>query len=170
MAKARLRMPQEPRTTLKPTLTAAVVTRGPDGSLRLLIPLELPSVNTWIGRHWRIKHQLSQRFEQAIRYGLCDVLPVQDLPSVLYVMGMGPQRLVQEKKRVTMTRRMPSKRRFIRDDDNLTGSCKPVLDALKRIGLIRDDRRTWCDLVVAEQQVSEDGQASVAVLIETLAD
>jgi len=33
----------------------------------------------------------------------------------------------------------------IRDDANLRGGCKPVLDALKRLGAIVDDSDTWIE-------------------------
>lgn len=49
--------------------------------------------------------------------------------------------------RVTIT----SYRRRLLDPDNLVHGCKPVLDAIKRLGLIRDDSPRWLDLEVKQE-------------------
>jgi hypothetical protein len=132
--------------------------------LTLRMPKELVSPNRWNGRHWRVKHRLSQDWEQALGGGLLDAWAAQtEAKPNLYVATvamMGPRwavGYVAPRMRVAVTRACPSRRRFIRDDDNLRFCVKPLLDALRRQGYIRDDSRTWIDLPTPEQIVSADG-------------
>jgi Holliday junction resolvase RusA-like endonuclease len=104
------------------------------------VPLELKSPNTWQGRHWRYKHRESQMWEEAI-WTLCALV-------------MKPRRICEVKRRVTVTRFVPSARNFIRDDDNLRFATKPLNDALKRLGLIKNDSRNWLEQPMPEQVVS----------------
>ncbi len=46
-----------------------------------------------------------------------------------------------------------SHRNRLIDDDNLAGGGKPVLDAMKHVGLIKDDNRTWCRVSYDQYQV-----------------
>ena len=142
--------------------------RGPSGRLTFTLPKELVSVNKWYLRHWRVKYTHSQAWETMIRAAVCDYTGATDLPRVLLVMSMGHQTRTQTPKLVTITRMCPSLKRFIRDDDNLSASCKPLLDAIKRCGLIKDDARKWCELIVAPQVVSPDGLFWTIVEIEPL--
>lgn len=72
----------------------------------------------------------------------------------------------KERRRVTVIRQVATRRQFIRDDENLHYTLKPVNDALKRLGLLYDDSRTWLEQPPVEQQVSPDGVARTIVRIE----
>jgi hypothetical protein len=37
------------------------------------------------------------------------------------------------------------------DTDNLYASCKPILDSLRKLGLIFDDNPKWCELKVTQE-------------------
>lgn len=113
-------------------------------SLKLVIERELVSPNRWNGRHWRVKHRISQEWEREI-WAVSVNAPDANLG-------------ILNKRRVMVTRVVPSRRNFIRDDDNLRFSVKPLLDALKRLRLILDDSRKWIELPTPAQSVSEDGQ------------
>jgi len=136
--------------------------------LEFRVARELRSVNAWQGRHWTVKNRERQGWEDALTHALCLTAGAQSVGSVLFLMNAIPaaKRVCMTKRRVTIQRWAPSKRWFIRDDDNLAGASKPVLDALKRLGFIRDDRRKWIDLVVASQDVSTDGRFWTLVTIE----
>lgn len=138
------------------------------GRLVLRIPRELVSPNTWNGRHWRYKHRLSQIWEQELFY-----TPVtgSDGRSLLgaslmeWLLARARQSGVP-RKRVMVTREVPSARNFLCDDDNLRYTVKPLLDALKRRGFIRNDSRKWIDLPTPEERVSTDGRYWTQIIIE----
>lgn len=140
--------------------------------LVLKIPRRLESPNTWQGRHWRVKHRLSQTWEKAIGAALCDQLAKQaggrmDFPTALLCM-VGPKSIgeCRQRNRVLVERQVPSLRNFIRDDDNLRFAVKPLLDALKRQGYIHNDSRKWLEHPTPTQSVSVDGKDWTIVTIE----
>ena len=49
------------------------------------------------------------------------------------------------------------------DLDNLWGSQKPVLDALKNIGLIRDDSEEWLQLDAPTQVIGKERKTVVTL-------
>lgn len=76
-------------------------------------------------------------------------------------------------RRVVQVRRLcPSRRNFTRDDDHTPMAQKPLLDAVKRLGLIRDDARTWTALRPLQQDVSPDGRwwTEIEITVGTDAD
>lgn len=144
------------------------------GHLTLRVPRELVSPNQWNGRHWRVKHRISQDWEKAIGSALLDQFVARggkvDLASAITA-ASGPRWGVgyeAGRVRVRVTREVPSGRNFIRDDDNLRFSVKPLLDALKRQGYIKNDSRKWIELPTPEQKVSKDGNHWTEITIERL--
>lgn len=133
-------------------------------NVTLRVPRALASPNTWNGRHWRVKHRISQDWETAIGAATVDLYQAagQRVGLVAAVCGMsGPKWALgyeAGRMRVAITREVPSGRNFIRDDDNLRFSVKPLLDALKRLGYIRNDSRKWIELPTPEQRISTDGK------------
>lgn len=146
--------------------------------LTLKIPRRLDSPNTWNGRHWRVKHRLSQVWEQEIGAAMCDITNASlkrqgkriGLPTVIACFqGLARNGYeVADKVRVSVERQVPSARNFIRDDDNLRFSVKPLLDALKRQGYIKNDSRKWLEHPTPTQSVSPDGKDYTIVTIEPL--
>lgn len=129
--------------------------------LELKIPRRLESPNIWNGRHWRVKHRISQDWEHGIGAAFYALVagPRADFVTALGCV-MGPKKwegVVVGKMRVEVERHVPSARNFIRDDDNLRFSVKPLLDALKRQGYIRNDSRKWLEHPTPTQHVSADG-------------
>lgn len=130
---------------------------------------ELKSPNTWNGRHWRFKHRESQEWEQFVWVALAKMARAKDVIGVLTVMNaLPPRRVCAEKRRVTITRQVPSSRNFIRDDDNLRFAVKPLNDALKRLGLIHDDNRKWLEQPMPVQEVSPTKGWATVVQIEAV--
>lgn len=139
--------------------------------LVLHVPRELKSPNCWQGRHWRFKHRESQDWEKQIWVVLAQRTGAKNYVEVLACMNaIQPRRVCQEKRRVIVTRFVPCKRNFIRDDDNLRFAVKPLLDALKRLGLIYNDSRRWIDLPVPTQDVSPDGRWRTVIEITKVND
>lgn len=116
-------------------------------TLELKIPRRLESPNTWNGKHWRTKYRITQTWEQEIH--------LQTLPQIgpVYSRDVPDARM-----RVDVERHVPSRRHFIRDEDNLVFATKPLRDALKRQYLIRDDSSRWLLHPIPTQYVSEDGK------------
>lgn len=140
-------------------------------SLELRIPRRLESPNIWNGRHWRVKHRISQEWEKEIGYGVADQFKVEhggiDFWTVLAAI-VGPRKwagIEVGRMRVTVERHVPSPKNFIRDDDNLRFCVKPLLDALKRQGWIKNDSRKWLDHPTPTQHVSADGKDWTVVVI-----
>lgn len=131
--------------------------------LTIRMPRELVSPNQWNGRHWRVKHRMSQDWEHEIGLAVMLTRFNGKNPGLMNAIGcsMGPKHWVgyeTPKMRVSVTREVPSGRNFIRDDDNLRFCVKPLLDALKRQGYIRNDSRKWIELETPEQRISSDGK------------
>jgi len=61
--------------------------------------------------------------------------------------GFSPKGKFAPKMRLKLT--ITRKRRL--DRDNLVGGCKPLIDAIKDAGIIRDDSPGWLDLEVEQQ-------------------
>lgn len=155
------------------------MSRAPAGvidpaNLTLRLQRELPSPNTWNGRHWSVKHRLSQEWETALGSALLDLFTSSGgKVTMLNTLGAftGPKQWIgydAGRVRVAITREVPSARNFIRDDDNLRFSVKPLLDALKRQGYIKNDSRKWIELPTPEQRVSSDGHYWTEITIRSI--
>jgi hypothetical protein len=138
--------------------------------LTLRIPRRLESPNTWNGRHWRVKHRISQEWEKEVWSAYALSVKARTVPDVLVCMNAVPalKRRPESigRMRVLVERRVASARNFIRDDDNLRFAVKPLLDALKRQGYIRNDSRTWLEHPTPTQSVSPDGKDWTIVTLE----
>ena len=127
--------------------------------MSLTIERELLSPNKWQGRHWSFKSRDTKDWEALV---MCECVR-QDRR---FQFKRDP--VVPFRRRVTIERLVPSKRNFIRDDDNLRFATKPLNDALKRLGLIYDDSRAWLEQTLPAQEVSTDGKYYTRILIEKL--
>ncbi len=119
--------------------------------LDIIVPRALLSPNAWQGRHWRFKSRDTRDWETWI----WATMPAK--------VRTGPP--ASERRKLTVTRLVPSARQFIRDDDNLAFALKPLADALKRLHLIVDDSRVWLDATVTQER-SADGKAYTRLVLE----
>jgi hypothetical protein len=126
--------------------------------LELRIPRRLESPNKSRGSHWRVRHRIRQTWEDELRWALAGMPGNTWLDAVNFEKG--------QRARVTVERHVPSGRNFIRDDDNLRFCVKPLLDAMKRLGYIKNDSRKWLDHPTPTQHVSADGKDWTVVVIE----
>lgn len=123
-------------------------------SLTLRIPRALKSPNAARGGHWRVRHDERKAWEREI------------WAAALGQGVRGRDARPDGVHRVTVTRIVPSGRNFIRDEDNLRFSAKPINDALKRLWLIRDDSRKWLEQPQVQQEVSPIGEWATVITIE----
>ncbi len=54
-------------------------------------------------------------------------------------------------------------RQRLLDQDNAVASCKPVIDACRKCGLIAGDSRKWLDLTV-DQVRDEDERTAITII------
>ena len=125
-------------------------------SLVFQVARRLLSPNTWQGCHWRQKHRETTAWEKALRGALSLSSDARAVWTQLAAVQQLP-RARWERRRVFVTRMIPSGRFFIKDEDNLRFSTKPLNDALKRLGLICQDSHAWLEQPTPTQMVSPDG-------------
>lgn len=149
------------RVTERAEYTAAT------GRLVFKIQRVLRSPNTYLGRHWREKNRERKEWQahlvNAIALSCSSTVLRMLVSNEILPGGLGRCTV---RRRIDVTRLAPSTRRFIADDDNLRFSVKPVLDALKHIGLIKDDKREWLELPTPMQAVSEDGTFWTHIVVD----
>ena len=97
--------------------------------IKFEIPVKLINNNTYLRMHWAKRKQYHQCLEDEI---YC---------AVPYKCNNGPPRA---KKTVRMTYITKAKKPY--DKDNLYGMCKPVVDRLVDLELLRDDSPDCLDL------------------------
>jgi hypothetical protein len=132
-------------------------------TLILELPKKLESPNKVIWGHWRKLGRERKDLEAMLWAAVCRWRGVLSRAAVRTDGQLG---VCLAKMRVTITREVGSAREFIRDDDNLAFSAKPLYDALKRVGLIHDDQRTWLEVAPIEQRVSPDGRPRITIRLE----
>ena len=103
--------------------------------MNLTIFTDLPSTNQRERMHWakrrKLKHAILKELTVAVR-----------------AQTLKPVKREQMKKCVTITLYRKG-RRF--DQDNAFGAVKPLVDALRELGLIWNDSPKWLDLGVAQR-------------------
>jgi len=116
-----------------------------------------------------VKHRISQEWDCYFD-GACPTEKGKRNIFALLVASnsVRPKREQTQRVRVAVAREVPSGRNFIRDDDNLRFCVKPLLDALKRLGFIRNDSRKWIELPTPEQRISTDGHYWTEVILSTI--
>lgn len=154
------------RVAISGSLTVTPGELGP--ALEFRIARRLDSPNTFRRSHMTLHKLMSwwrQAFEQAIAlhrghlsmaaHGLEwpeDRLdPLRPFRRVkLEKIRIVPREL---RRRVQLVRQVPSARNFLRDDDDLAYTAKPVHDALTNAGIIADDGRAYIDTAPPRQVV-----------------
>ena len=119
---------------------------GDDTHLTFRIERELPSPNRLLGGHWRTTHREKQAWAAAFTAALITARGAAALRPAP----------CQGRRRITITRLVPSAAALIRDVDNLAFSAKHLVDALRDVKLIVDDTPAWADRPLPTQAVSAD--------------
>lgn len=133
------------------------------GDIEVGVAIEALKVTFTIGRELRSpnrwKRHLAEWAESKTWQRLL-LASVRNLP--LHVLFPWPE----GRRRVTVTRWVPTRRNFLLDRDNQHFVVKPLNDALKRLGWIKDDREIWLEQPIPTQEVSGDGRYWTIVEIE----
>lgn len=122
------------------------------------LPCELRSLNATMWGHWRNQQRVREQFEHELAGAMAAFVSLRE------VEGWPPQERVafdallhqRARRRVRVFRFVPHSRNLIHDDGNLRACDKHVIDAMKRVGLIHDDRRTWLEHLPPDQFIATD--------------
>jgi len=142
-----------------------------DGHWEIRIKRELPSANKTLWAHWRVKQRERAEWERALNAAAAAYAGVTTTAGLAWLkkqlsLFVPPGEKVR--RRVVVTRLVPSKRRFCRDDINLDFAHKHLVDAMKQIGMITEDSRKWLDCPRPTEAVSPDGEAWTIVELQTI--
>jgi hypothetical protein len=124
------------------------------------LPKKLESPNRVIWAHWRRLGRERKQWETLLWVAAVRARGHQSRAGLA---AAGGRPRCDQPMRVAIQRYVASAREFIRDDDNLVFASKPLFDALKRVGLIHDDRRGWLRADITTQHVSPDGRPRTVV-------
>lgn len=147
---------------LRPVELCAI---APSGRIEFRIQRELRNYNSGArggnrNPHWSHKHKSMRVWQTALTNAMVLSLGYDAARDLLVPdSGLFGARGVrcQVRRRVEITRIVPSKRNLVRDTfENLPWTAKELRDALKHTGLIYDDSTKWTDTVIT-QDVSLDG-------------
>lgn len=127
----------------------------------LRIGLPLMSGNHLAGAHWSTRDKDRVAWDVAIQNALILAADVRTYPQYLALRAKA-RRI---RMRLVITREVPSRRNFIKDDDDLMWSGKRLRDALKANKLFVDDSRKWLSYGLPEQVISADGQYWTDIVI-----
>jgi hypothetical protein len=107
-------------------------------TIHLVVPSITPSTNQLMRMHWAVK----RRLRQSLQWELVTALAQTGEPLPPAESGKtAPKRMVK------ITTYHP--RRF--DPDNASGGCKVLLDAMRDVGLLRNDSPKWLELIVVQK-------------------
>lgn len=179
------RVPAVVDTTTKQIIHGLAAVDRVTGRIQIRIPMKLEGTNAGMwGSHWSRKSAVSSEWETRLKFVMADFCGRDTVAAFHpdYVRAFGLEPVVCETgalaatlgtrhrcdptdatcrrtQRVIQIRRLcPSRRNFTRDDDHTPMAQKPLLDAIKRLRLIRDDSRNWVELRPLTQEVSPDGR------------
>lgn len=109
----------------------------------LIIPRIPLSPNALLGKHWSAKAREKKEWGWE-----------------LVAAGSGNWPKPEGRQRVAIT--IYNARQY--DRDNAWGACKPILDAMKQLGMIVDDRAAYCDLTVKQEKSTRKEKRTVIEL------
>jgi len=135
------------------------------GAITIRLPYRLESPNKLLHAHWRVRTRDKQAWRRRLERAIADAsghTTCAGFVQPVMALGLPP---VQDKRRVQVERLVPSRRNFIKDDDNLVYAQKPLLDQIRGCGFLRDDARQWTELLPPVQRVSDDGRDWTVITI-----
>jgi hypothetical protein len=127
---------------------------------------ELKSPNQSYWAHWSAKSSDRRGWQTTLKNALVGHLDDQArsraarLDLAQLVIGLLPPAHAQ-RYRVEVTRIVPRYGHCITDEDNLTFSVKPLLDALVSLGVIYSDRAEFLERPLPEQRIERNRKATI---------
>lgn len=126
-----------------------------------VIAEKLTSPNKWKAS-WMLQQGQRKKWEGLMQGAILKALGVASW-QWLEQLNRKPDTTV--KMTMQIVRLVASSREFIEDDDNLAFSRKQVTDAMKRLGLLKEDRREWLEALTIHQDVAPNGRALTVFLL-----
>lgn len=111
--------------------------------IRIKIPKKVESLNKLLKMHWAQRKRHNGDWQAWVK-----IKTPKSKPKWTGLVGVGIRSL----------------RARLLDKDNLFGGCKPVVDALKKNGLIRDDTPKDIDLYCTQKAVKKEDRGTVITL------
>jgi hypothetical protein len=143
---------------------------SPAGRIEFRIQRELKNHNARNRNpHWSRKHAQRQIWQTAMCNALVTAIGINAAQRLLVaesgLFGAKGARC-EVRRRIEITRLVATKRKFVRDTfENLPWAAKELRDAIKNLGLIRDDSAKWTETVIT-QEVSTDGTSWTWIAID----
>ena len=109
------------------------------GKAVIVIPSVMPSLNQQLRMHHYARMRLKKK---------C----VKDVDDALKASGYKVTEMIYPSRRMVT---IISYRKRLLDEDNNVGSTKPLLDAVKDMGLIWDDSPKFCELVTRQEKAKD---------------
>ena len=109
------------------------------GKAVIVIPSVMPSLNQQLRMHHYARMRLKKK---------C----AKDVDDALKASGYKVTEMIYPSRRMVT---IISYRKRLLDDDNNTGATKPLLDAVKDMGLVWDDSPKFCALVTRQEKAKD---------------
>lgn len=113
--------------------------------------------------NWTLQVAARAKWEKRLWPLICRALGVASQAG-LRELGRLPE--CNRKMIAQLVRFVPTSREFIKDDDNRFYSGKVFYDALKHVGLVKDDNSTWLQMNQVVQDVSPNGHALTVFILQ----
>jgi hypothetical protein len=108
----------------------------------------LPTLNKLLRMHWGTKKRLQDNLDNELEFISKTQLNGGEIPP-MFLYHQYSREQPKKQKRVLI---ISLWRKKLQDPDNLVGSVKPLVDAIKKAGLIYDDSPEWITLKVKQTQ------------------
>lgn len=111
---------------------------------------------------WMLQQSARKKWQRLLEPAIAKA---EGAASFNWLRQLGRQPRCAEKMALQIVRLVASSREFIKDDDNLAFSRKQASDAMKHLGLLKDDRREWLDALPIYQDVAPHGRALTVFML-----
>ncbi len=137
-----------PGSTIPPNPNPSHKKVGPGAAFYISLPIKLPTLNQYQRLHWSKQRLLRKELGKGTKKHLGELavaLMQQDIQTRHKMIDPPGKRFVKIVLHVKQ----------FQDPDNLVGSVKPLLDAMRDLGLLIDDNRKWLKLRVREKKAKK---------------
>lgn len=136
------------------------------------IPRLERSPNRTLWKSWHVKARIAQHWRALLVAAILEgrILTPEARAIVRNFLAgrLPPGPRTTPARRVRIERWCAREQDKIRDVDNLMFSAKHILDALVRVGLLRDDGPAWCEREMPAQYVCASGQPYTVIVLEPI--
>lgn len=113
----------------------------------LRLDFSVRSLNVLLRWHWQTRREHLDQWEWLIKAEFRGLPPRAQGPMKVHITSFRTKLL---------------------DKDNLVGGCKPILDALRNQGLIKDDSPEWVEVDYQQVKVNGGSQTKTVIQLEPI--